>query len=193
MNYGKTLAAIALAALSVSAQAADVSWNYAELNVNRMTVDDIDDVTFNGLGLDFSRAVNETYFIAGEATKLTDSYMGVDLSYHDVNFNVGGRFNVAAGTDAYVMAGFGSTGVEADLENGTATYFQLQTGVRSMVADNLEAGAYVAYQRARHIGESDTILGVEGRFFVTPKVSFSLQLEGTSDYKKTAVGVAYHF
>ena len=193
MNYGKTLAAIALAALSVSAQAADVSWNYAELNVNRLTVDEIDGATFNGLGLDFSRAVNETYFVAGEATKLTDSYMGVDMSYHDVNINVGGRFTVAAGTDAYVMGGLGSTGVHAGLESGTQSYWQVQTGVRSMVADNLEAGAYVAYQSAHHSSASDKIFGVEGRFFVTPKVSFSLQFEGTSDYKKTAVGVAYHF
>lgn len=127
-----------LAALPFAANAGDLNYNYVEAGYSLInSTPDADGLTANG-----SYAITENIHAFGGYSKFNLDNTPVDLDIW--NIGLGYNYGLAANTDLLVRASYEKANFDHGFANPDGWYGE--TGVRSLVADNLEGWALVGYE-----------------------------------------------
>src|SRR5688500_4682669 len=96
----RTLMALALAAaLPVSAQAAELSYNFIELDYAQMDIDDAGDFEPNGFGIKGSFEMGESFYGFGSYLRGSEEVSGTDFDIDQTQLGVGYRNGVSDSAD----------------------------------------------------------------------------------------------
>ncbi len=195
----KSLLTLALAAaVPFAAQAADgVRYNYAQAGYTQLNGDNGADA--KGWSADGSIAVHPNWSIyAG-----TDQLKIKNVDAHANQWRLGASFNTAlsANTDYIVRGGYQRLSVGADtsgltIRDGTSfDGYNIETGVRSAMAPQLEGYAMVGYERLKEKNGFDPGDGVYGRlggqFKFTPNWGINGDVKFSSGDTLWTIGPRY--
>lgn len=182
--FKKALILGALASISSlsAAEQGTFSYNFAGIGYQQVEILDED---FGGFGFYGSAAINESFFILGEYSSIeSDDQFDIGAGPDDIDateFSLGIGFHTPisdtvdfVSTLAYADAEVESSGVSID-GNG----YVLSAGVRAMLSDVIEIGG--AVNHADIEDESETGIGLYGRFYTTDTVSLGLGYASADD------------
>jgi outer membrane protein W len=176
------LGAIASISSFSVAEQGELSYNFVGVGYQQAEILDED---FSGFGFYGSAAINESFFIlGGYSTIESDNQFDIGAGPDDIDvteFSLGIGFHTPisdtvdfVSTLEYADAEVESSGVSVD-GNG----YVLSAGVRAMLTDAVEIGGAVNYTDIED--ESDTGVGIYGRYYTTDSVSIGVGFSTADD------------
>ncbi len=165
-----------------AAQQETFSYNFIGAGYQQAEILDED---FSGFGFFGSAAINESFFILGSYSAIeSDDQFDIGAGPGDIDateFSLGVGFHTPisdtvdfVSTLEYADAEVESSGVSID-GNG----YVLSAGVRAMLTNTVEIGGAINYADIED--ESDTGIGIYGRYYTTDSVSVGLGFSSADD------------
>ena len=182
------LGILTIAVLPGFAQAGDFDYTYIEGGYVSADLDTGGvDVDGDGIGINGSFAITDRYHLFAQYSTL-DFDFSIDLN----QLAVGGGMHHSlsptidfVGTLAYV---------DAEVESAVGTVsedgFGIGIGVRGALSSNFEWEAGIEYA---DVGESDTSLGLDGRYYFTDTIAAGIGITLDDDVTIYAIGVRGEF
>ena len=135
----RTLLALALSTAALSANAADLNYNYVQGSYNSV---DIDGTDLDGFGIKGSLKFNDSFYgIAGY-----ESYSEGSAGLDEYNIGLGYRWKVGAKTDWINELSYANDSADAGYYgNASDSGYRVATGLRSMVGENVELTGKLNY------------------------------------------------
>jgi Ax21 family sulfation-dependent quorum factor len=136
-----------VAALPLSAQASELSYNFVELDYARLNVDDGGaDFDPDGFGLKGSFALGNQFYGFGSYLRGSDEVGGVDFDLDQTQLGVGYHHGVSDKADFIGELGWINQGVDIEgLGDADADGGRLSAGFRGQLAENFEGYAKANY------------------------------------------------
>ena len=188
-----SLIALALAAaLPLSAQAADLNYNYVELDYARTNIDN-SDANPDGFGIKGSAKVAEPIYLFGSYLRGKDSLSGVGIHFNQIQLGVGYRNAIRDNTDfigelSYIRDKVSVSGVGS----GNAHGYRASAGVRSALADNFEGYAKANYTDGGDFkGKFSGTLGAQYKFNPTWGLTGEAEFGGQTDIYSVGVRASF--
>jgi Ax21 family sulfation-dependent quorum factor len=152
----RSLFALALAAaLPLSAQAGELSYNYIQLDYTRANLDGVD-ADPDGFTLSGSAALGEKFYLFGSYLKGSDEISGFDFDYDQTQVGFGFRHGISDKADFIAELSYVDAGVELEDDfDVSSDGYRASIGVRGLMADKFEG-----YAKANWTDGSD----VDGTF-----------------------------
>lgn len=164
----RSLMALALAAaLPVSAQAAELSYNFIELDYARMNVDNVGgDFDPDGFGLKGSFELGEKLYAFGSYLRGSDDVSGIDIDLDQTQLGLGYRQGVSDTADFIAELSWINQSVDAGTFGDTdASGGRLSAGFRGAMAENFEGYAKANYTDGGEFdGDFSGTLGAQVKF-----------------------------
>jgi Ax21 family sulfation-dependent quorum factor len=181
----RSLLALALAAaLPVSAQAAELSYNFIELDYARMNVDNVGgDFNPDGFGLKGSFKLGEQFYGFGSYLRGSDDVSGVNIDVDQTQLGLGYRHGVSDSADFIAELSWINQGVDAgSFGDGSAHGGRLSAGFRGMMADNFEGYVKANYTDGGDFsGDFSGTLGAQVKFNPTWGITGEAEFGGDED------------
>jgi Ax21 family sulfation-dependent quorum factor len=138
----RSLIALALAALlPISAQAGELSYNYIQLDYNRVSIDDFD-ADPDGFGLKGSAALGDQFYLFGSYMALGDTIEGFDVDYDQSQVGLGFRHGISDKADFLAEISYLNADIEVEDEGSFGgDGYRASVGVRGLMASNFEGYA----------------------------------------------------
>ena len=186
--FRKFLSFAAIAAMTgfaLTAQAADVKYDYAEL---RFVDTEIGSVDGDGFKIGGSFRLTEEWFLLGSYSNL-DFDFGIDGSL--LEFGGGYIYPNSDNVDLVAIAKI----IRADIDAGSGvdadeTGFGLAGGIRTMFTPQIEGRAFANYV---DVDDSDTFLELAGDYHFNEQLSAGISLEVLGDADTLTFGVRWYF
>ena len=191
----RSLMALALAAaLPMSAQAADLSYNFVELDYARMNVDDGGaDFDPDGFGLKGSFAMGEKFYGFGSYLRGSDDVSGTDVDVDQTQLGAGFRHGVSDKADFIAELSWINQSVdieglgEADGDGG-----RVSAGFRGAMSDKFEGYAKANYTDGGDFdGDFSGTLGAQVKFNQTWGITGEAELGGDADIYMLGVRASF--
>ena len=185
MKKGIIAAAVAAAALSpLAASAEDVSYSYVEVKYVDIEVEaGAANASEAGFGLAGSYAINDMFHIGLDYSSVD----GLDQT------TLGFGYHTEIGDAASFYADLNWENVDAGAF-GDDDGYSVMLGVRGMVADSFELEGYLGQI---DIIDSETVFGIEGRYFFNDQMAVGLGYEmtefGGADVDTLELAFRYNF
>lgn len=188
-----SLIALALAAaLPLSAQAADLNYNFVELDYARTNIDNTD-ANPDGFGIKGSAKIAEPLYVFGSYLRGSDSVSGVGIDFDQFQIGLGYRNAVRDNTDfigelSYIkdkvdVSGFGS---------GDAHGYRASAGFRSSLADNFEGYVKANWTDGGDFdGKFSGTLGAQYKFNPTWGLTGEAEFGGQADVYSIGVRASF--
>ena len=166
-----SIIALALASLlPLSAEASELSYNYAELAYAGISIDDADiDADPNGYMFKGSVALGAQFYLFGSYLSGSDSIEGLDLDYDQSQFGLG--FHHAINDKADLIAELSYVDASIDVEDFgsvSADGYRGSFGVRGLMAPNFEGYAKANYTDGGDVdGDFSGTIGGQYKFNAT--------------------------
>ena len=164
----RSLLALALAAaLPVSAQAAELSYNFIELDYARMNVDDDGgfDVDPDGFGLKGSFELGEKMYAFGSYLRGSDEIAGFDFDIDQTQLGLGDRHGISDTADFIAELRWMNVSADVDGFDADANGGRVSAGFRGVMAENFEGYAKANYTDGGDFdGEFSGTLGAQVKF-----------------------------
>jgi opacity protein-like surface antigen len=199
MKRATIAAAAALLALAGTAPAHALNYSYAEVDYERVDLDDID-VAFKGFGLSGSWLLNDDFYLRGrysnsETSSFSEGGLDGRFSLEQFSAGLGWRHGLAPQTDLNIGAAFERQRVKgrrdfgafgSDSDNG----FSVSAGLRHLLIPELELNAEVRYI---DVIDDDTLLTVGALGHFTPNFAVRGSYTIGSDWKGFNIGLRLKF
>ena len=180
-----SLIALALvAALPLSAQASELSYNFVELDYARMNVDDGGlDFDPDGFGLKGSFAFGDSFYGFGSYLRGSDEVSGVDVDLDQTQLGLGYRHGVSESADFIGELSWINQGVDIEgLGDADASGGRLSAGFRGELARNFEGYAKANYTDGGDFdGDFSGTLGAQVKFNPTWGVTGEAEFGSDAD------------
>ena len=163
----RSLMALALAAaLPLSAQAAELSYNFVELDYARMNVDNGGDFEPDGFGLKGSFAFGESFYGFGSYLRGDDAVSGIDVDLDQTQLGLGYRHAVSDSADFIGELSWINQSVDVEgLGDADANGGRVSAGFRGELAKNFEGYAKANYTDGGDFdGDFSGTLGAQVKF-----------------------------
>lgn len=189
----RSIIALALAALlPLSAQAGELSYNYAELGYARASIDDVDadpdGFTFKG-----SVALGQQFYLFGSYLRASESIEGLDLDFDQSQIGFG--FHHAINDRADLLAELSYLDAKVDVEglgSASADGYRASFGVRGLMTDSFEGYAKANWTDGGDVdGSFSGTLGALYKF--NPTWGISAEAEFGEDATIYGVGIRASF
>lgn len=177
----KLLASAVLSILSFGAMADTPSFDNVEIGYSNF---DFGDVDIDGFELKFSKEINDSFYAAGDYTKLSEN--GASLSLTTVG--VGYKNDISANSTFFTELDY----AQVDGEGGyNESGFELTSGIRSMITDKFELKAAVEYLDVD--GDDTTSLVLGSAYNLSDNYAIYADYKYESDLTRYGVGVRFNF
>lgn len=172
MKFHALCIATLMATASFGASAAELSYNYLELDLERATVDaagedfdDSDDVDFDGLRFRVSGSFTDhVYGFAHFARRVNDDY-GTDIDLEEFEIGLGMHFALAESTDALIELAGQRLAVEVFDESVSTKGLRTSVGVQSAFNDRFSGIVKANYlDGGDYDGEFGGTVGAQVKF-----------------------------
>jgi len=191
----RSLMALALAAaLPLSAQASELSYNYVELDYARLNVDNAGaDFNPDGFGLKGSFALGDQFYGFGSYLRGSDTVSGTDVDLDQTQLGLGYRHGVSDSADFIGELSWINQGVDIEgLGSDDAHGGRLSAGFRGELAKNFEGYVKANYTDGGDFsGDFSGTLGAQVKFNPTWGVTGEAEFGGDADIYM--VGVRANF
>jgi hypothetical protein len=183
----------ALLALSASATAQDFDYNYLSLGYQRVNLDDgTFDVDGDGLGLEGSFEVGESFFIFGGYGMAEFEEQGITVDVDQATVGLGWHTELSDNVDfvtglSYEYIDVSALGLGVD-DNGIG----LGVGLRYAASDNIEINGGVDYVDYSDGGD-DTTFGLGFLYGVTESIDIGLNGEWGDDSSAYGISGRFYF
>ncbi len=184
----KSLGILLLAAASPAM--ADISYNYIDLGVQRIELDDVAgfDVDGDGFGLGGSFEIAEDWFVQA-AYAQADLDFGVDID--QMSLGIGYKSAMSNTSDVFATVNYVSAEVSASgFGSADDDGFGISVGIRAMLTDTFELNGAIGYVDLDDSGDS-TSVGVGGLYSFTD--AFALGFGAEFDDDITTYGIVGRF
>jgi Ax21 family sulfation-dependent quorum factor len=176
--------ALALAAaLPVSAQAAELSYNFVELDYARMNIDGGGDVNPDGFGVKGSFELGEKFYAFGGYQQGSDDVSGTDVDLDQTQIGLGYRHGVSEGADFIAELSWVNQSVDIEgLGDADANGGRISAGFRGVMAKNFEGYAKANYTDGGDFdGDFSGTLGAQVKFNETWGVTGEAEFGSDAD------------
>lgn len=187
----RVLTSLLVVAFATPAMAGEFSYNYIEAGYQRVELDDNVGFTVDGdlYGIGGSVEIGNSFRVFGDYAS-TDLQFDVDIDQYSLG--IGYHTPVSANLDvifdlAYVHAEADAIGLSVD-EDG----YGASVGVRSMLGNRFELTGSVNYVDLGS-GSDDTSLATAFRYYVTPAVSFGVNVGVGDDLTSYGAAIQVYF
>ncbi|MGH6717882.1 MAG: outer membrane beta-barrel protein [Alphaproteobacteria bacterium] len=191
----RSLMALALAAaLPVSAQAAELSYNFIELDYARMNIDGVGgDFDPDGFGLKGSFELGEKMYAFGSYLRGSDDVSGIDIDVDQTQLGLGYRHGVSDTADFIAELSWINQSVDAGSFGGAdGNGGRLSAGFRGVMAENFEGYAKANYTDGGDFdGDFSGTLGAQVKF--NPTWGVTGEAEFGSDANIYMIGLRASF
>lgn len=183
----------ALLALSVSAAAQDFDYNYLGIGYQRVTLDDgTFDVDGDGIGLEGSFEVGESFFVFGGYGMAEFEEAGIEVDADTLSIGLGWHTGLSDKVDfvaglSYEYIDLSALGISVD-DNGIG----LGVGLRFDASDKVEVTGGVDYVDYSDGGD-DTTFGLGFLYSVTDSIDVGLNGEWGDDSSAYGVSGRFYF
>jgi len=163
----RSLLALALAAaLPVSAQAAELSYNFIELDYAKLNIDGAGaDFDPDGFGLKGSFALGEKFYGFGSYLRGSEEVSGVDFDIDQTQLGLGYRHGISDTADFIAELSWMNVSAEVDGFDADANGGRVSAGFRGVMAENFEGYAKANYTDGGDFdGEFSGTLGAQVKF-----------------------------
>ena len=183
---------IALLLLAGPALAADISYNYIQLDYGFVELEDVVpgvSVDGDGPGISGSFEVGENWFIGAGYQKVDFDF---DVEFEQISAGLGYHTGIAANTDFFATVSYvqldASGGGGSASENG----YGATIGVRGMVSEKLELDGVIGYVDLGD-GADGTSFGAAAIYNFTKTFSFGVNVGFEEDATSYGAGVRLYF
>jgi len=173
----KKLALASALLLSAGAVQAAESIQWDSATVTYQSVDLGDDVKLSGFGISGTKLINDSFFVAGSYSSVSDEMdivgQKVDVGLDAQSVGVGYRYAMSSTTDFFSVLSYRDLKAKASfkgesVDNGDNGY-GLDLGLRSLVLAQLELGGSLSYVA---IGEeADTGFDINAMYHFTDQIA----------------------
>ena len=179
---------VALAALPLMAQAENFDYTNIEVGYVSTEIDvGLVDVDGDGLGIRGAYEFAPEWYVFGG---LADLEFDFDVDGTEYEFGVGWHNSLSAKTDLIAEVSYVSVELDSGFASAEEDGFGLGVGVRAHAWENVQLEAGVAYV---DLDDSETSLGLAGRYYVTEAVAVGLGLSFSDDADSLTFGVRAEF
>jgi hypothetical protein len=166
-------------------------WNFVEGSIERLDIDDTDEITPLGFGLKGSYLLTDNIFIDGQYSFLTDDVDGVDFDLTNLDLNIGYRFGLTRTTDIYGSIGRRSIDVEVDNFDADDDGTVYKVGTRARLTNDIEVDASFAHERFGDF--SDNRLSLSGHYYLNEQLALGAGVSSNDDGEQLSLSVRYSF
>jgi len=182
----------ALLLLAGPVMAADISYNYVQLDYGFITLEDVVpgvDIDGDGPGISGSFEVGENWFIGVGYRTIGFDF---DVDFDQLNVGFGYHTAISANTDFFGTLSYLS--VDASGAGGSASEsgYGINVGVRAMVTDKLELDGVLGYSDLGD-GADGTTIGAAAIYNFTEAFSLGVNVEVEDDAFGYGVGVRFYW
>lgn len=187
MKHSKLIVGLALAlTLSLSATAADLSWDFVDV---RYTVLEEPGVDGNGFGIAGSKSLSDSFYLFGAYDDLTIEVFGIDAGVTVWRLGMGHHRPINDDVEYFVDISYEAFSVEFLGVTADDSGYGFHFGLRGQVAESLELSGGLRYIDT---GFSDTLISLGAVWEVSEKFGFTASFE-EGDSTLWAIGARFNF
>ncbi len=174
-----------------SAQEASLSYDFLEIEVAKLEVIGED---FTGFGIAGSYSLSDSIFMSASIAngESDEKYFGDTIDLKGFTFGLGYHAPLGESTDFVSSLSYVST--EADFANvdDDADGYAVDLGVRSLLAQNFDLGAYVSYSDTDG-GDGEFSLKLDAKVMFSEAVSIVAGYENGDDFSGLSAALRWDF